>query len=146
MGKKKSAIPNFGNTRTSPMKMRTRMMTEAEIQKIKEDAVEQALKILENKHDIQEIKTDAYNEAIVDATKYFILCGCKVLNEQFGFGYKRLARFVDGVADLEVDTEAGKTSLEALEKWLDVNVGMILASKNIDDAIREKEEAKNGSN
>lgn len=139
----KKKIPNFNNSRKPSLQVKTRVMTEAEIAKIKEDAVEQAIKILEKRDNLKQVRDDAYDEAIVDATKYFVLCGCKVLHEQFGFGYKRLARFVDAIASLEVDIEENKTSLDALEEWLGIEVGMILSEKSMDEALSERREDKN---
>ena len=142
---KKPAIPNYGRPKQPLAKIRTRMVTEAEIQKIKDEATQKAVDILQAKNDPEELRTEGYNEAILDATKYFVLCGCKVLHDEFGFGYKRLAKFVDSVADVRVDIEEGKTALETLEEWLDVKVGMILQQVTADEIIAERKEKKNGA-
>lgn len=141
----KRTFPNY-QQRMSPAKMKTRMMTEAEINKIKEEATQKAVEILEAKYDTEQIKTDGYNEAISDAQKYFILCGCKVLHDLFGFGKKRLFQFVRQVAELEVDTEDGTTTLEALEKWLDEYAEMTLERSSIEDELKKRQEKKDGRN
>ena len=130
----------------SPAKIKTRMMTESEINRIKEEATQKAVEILEAKYDTEQIRTDGYNEAISDAQKYFILCGCKVLHDVFGFGGKRLERFIDELAELEVDTEDGTTTLEALEKWLDDYAGMKLSESSMEDELKKRQENKDGRN
>ena len=141
----KKTFPNY-QQRMSPAKIKTRMMTEAEINRIKEEATKQAVEILEQKYNPDDIRTVGYNEAIGDAQKYFILCGCKVLHDVFGFGKKRLFQFVRQVAELEVDTEDGTTTLEALEKWLDDYAGMKLSESSVDDELKKRQENKDGRN
>lgn len=140
----KKTFPNY-QQRISPAKIKTRMMTEAEINRIKEEATQKAVEILEQKYNPDDIRTEGYNEAIGDAQKYFILCGCKVLHDVFGFGSKRLERFIDELASLEVDTEDGTTTLEALEKWLDEYAGMKLSESSIEDELKKRQEEQNGN-
>ena len=130
----------------SPAKIKTRMMTEAEIQKIKDEATQKAIEILESKYNPNDLRTEGYNEAIATAQKYFILCGSRVLHDVFGFGYKRLDRFISHVANLEIDTEDGTTSLDELEKWLDERIGMKLVGIDVEEELEKRQEAKNGGN
>ena len=141
----KKIFPNY-EQRMSPAKTKTRIMTEAEINRIKEEATQKAVEILEEKYNPDDIRTEGYNEAINDAQKYFILCGCKVLHDVFGFGSKRLERFIDELASLEVDTEDGTTTLEALEKWLDEYAGMKLSESSMEDELKKRQENKDGRN
>ena len=140
----KKTFPNYPQ-RISPAKIKTRMMTEAEINRIKEEATQKAVEILEEKYNPDDIRTEGYNEAIGDAQKYFILCGCKVLHDVFGFGSKRLERFINELASLEVDTEDGTTTLEALEKWLDEYAGMKLSESSMEDELKKRQEEQNGN-
>lgn len=120
-------------------------MTEAEINKIKEEATQKAIEILEAKYNPNDLRTEGYNEAIVTAQKYFILCGSRVLHDVFGFGYKRLERFINHVANLEIDTEDGTTSLDELEKWLDERIGMKLVGSDVEDELKKRKEEQNGN-
>ena len=138
----KKIFPNY-QQRMSPAKIKTRMMTEAEINRIKEEATQKAVEILEEKYNPDDIRTEGYNEAINDAQKYFILCGCKVLHDVFGFGSKRLERFIDELASLEVDTEDGTTTLEALEKWLYDYAGMKLLESSMEEKRQENKDGRN---
>ena len=113
-------------------------MTRQEINKIKDEATQKAVEILAEKYNVDDIKTEGYNEAIDDAQKYFILCGCKVLSEEFGFGYKRLEKFLSKLANLEVDVADGTTAIEVLESWLDKDIGLRLEKEEIDDAIERR--------
>lgn len=126
--------------------MKTRMMTEAEINKIKEEATQRAVDILEKKYDAEQIRTEGYVEAIDNAQKYFILCGCKVLHDTYRFGKKRLFDFIRYVAELELDTEDGTTTIEDLEKWLDDYAGITLVKSSIEDGLKNRKEKKNVCN
>ena len=69
-----------------------------------------------------------------------------MLHDVFGFGGKRLERFIDEIAELELDTEDGTTTLEALEKWLDEYAGMKLSESSMEDELKKRQENNDGRN
>lgn len=104
------------------------------VKKIKDEAAAEAVRILEEK--MKRIEIDAYNDAIGDAEKYFIIFGCRALYNQFGFGYKRLERFLDELMKL-IETE----DLDKTEKWLS-DVGLRLVMSDIGDEVKKKGDKK----
>ena len=133
---KKKIMPNYGKQKMSPSMLKTRVMTEAEIRKIKEEATQEAISIIESKYDSEALKNEGYNEAIGIAHKYFILCGAKALHEVFKFGPKRLERFVEAMASQDAN-------MEVLEKWFTDYTGMQII-EDTKALLRIKEDEDNG--
>ena len=143
---KKQPIPNFGKPTGFNAKLKTRIMTEAEIQKVKDEATRRAVEIMESRYDVEAIKVEGYNEAIEIAEEYYVLCGARVLYEVFGFRTKRIEKFLTALSDMMVDTQDGTHSIKELEKWLDEKVGLKLVRSSIEDELEKRQEAKNGGN
>lgn len=107
------------------------------VQKIKNEATAEAVRILEEKikfsdEELKKLRLDAYNEAVGDAEKYFMIFGCRALYNMFGFGYKRLERFLDEYMKM-VENE----DINEMEKWLS-DVGLRLVMSDIGDEIKKK--------
>ena len=101
-------------------RLRIPMATEAvvDIEKIKKEATADAVKILEEKirltnEERERIRKEAYDKAVVDANKFFLLNGCKALKNKYGFGYVRLERFID-----ETMRVAQEDDIVETQKWL----------------------------
>lgn len=163
----KKSIPNFGGNRTMPLGMKNKIITEADIKKIKDEATAKAVEILEKKYDVdqirrqavldaeaylqevnrnerQKIREEMYDELFdalhADMLKLYIITGCKVLNEQFGFGQIRLERFIESLAQTQiiVQDDDEEETLENMEKWLDERFGLRLVAQDGEEAIEER--------
>lgn len=118
----KSPIPIKPKVSGIPFSMSPNLF---EIQKIKEQATAEAVKILQEKversdAELKRLQIEAYNEALDDALRYILVMGCRALNNKFGFGYIRLERFVDEIMFLIEEGDVNET-----EKWLK-DVGLSL--------------------
>lgn len=118
----KSPIPSKPKVSGIPFAMSPNLF---EIQKIKEQATAEAVKILQEKversdAELKRLQIEAYNEALDDALRYILVMGCRALNNKFGFGYIRLERFVDEIMFLIEEGDVNET-----EKWLK-DVGLSL--------------------
>lgn len=90
-----------------------------DIQKIKQDAVNEALRILEpqlklTNEERERIRKEAYDKALDDALRYILVCGSKALNNKYRFAYIRLERFIDETMRL---VEEG--DIEEMTQWLE---------------------------
>ena len=90
-----------------------------DIDKIKQDAMNEALRILEPRLKLVEeererIRKEAYDKALEDAMRYLMVCGSKALNNKYRFGYIRLERYIDETMRL-----AQEGNIEELMVWLD---------------------------
>ena len=108
-----------------------------EIQRIKQQATDDAVRILEEKlrkseEEIKRLQIEAYNDAIADAQKFFTIAGCRALKNKFGFGYKRFEIFLD-----ETMRVMAEEDLNELEKWL-AGVGFRLELSDIGDEVKKK--------
>ena len=110
-----------------------------DIQKIKQDAVNEALRILEPQlklanEERERIRKEAYDKALDDAMRYLIVCGSKALNNKYRFAYIRLERYIDELMRL---VEEG--DIEEMTQWLE-KIGFKLT------LTKEEKEANSESN
>ena len=108
-----------------------------EIQHIKQQATDEAVRILEEKlkkseAEIQRLQIAAYNEALSDAQKFITIAGCRALKNKFGFAYKRMDIWLD-----ETMRVLAEEDLNELEKWLE-GVGFKIVLEDIGDEIKKK--------
>ena len=110
-----------------------------EIQHIKQQATDEAVRILEEKlhksdAELRRLQIEAYNEAINDAEEYIIVMACRALFNVYGFAYKRQDRFLSELMRL-----LGEEDLEPNRKWLK-DLGFELVLTDVGDEIKRGEE------
>lgn len=97
-----------------------------DVQKIKEDATKEAVRILEEKltkseAEMKRLQIEAYNEALDDAMKYILTMACRALKNKFRFGHIRMDRFIT-----ETMRCIEQEDIEEMVKWL-AEVGFTLS-------------------
>lgn len=90
-----------------------------DVQKIKDEATKEAVRILEEKlmkseAEMKRLQVEAYNEALNDALRYILICGSRALNNKYRFGYVRLERYIDETMRL---IEEG--DIEEMTQWFE---------------------------
>lgn len=68
-------------------------------------------------------RRDADN-LVVASHKLFMMLGCLALNQEFGFGEKRVGRFIDKCQDILDSYNRGYISLEDIETMLKNDAGI----------------------
>ena len=89
-----------------------------DVKKIKDDATKEAVRILQEQvkltqQERERIRKEAYDKGLADAMRYFMMCGCKSLNNKYRFGYIRLERFIDETMRL-----VHEGNIEEIQQWL----------------------------
>ena len=108
-----------------------------DIQQIKQQATNDAVRILEEKlrkseAEIRRLQIEAYNDALADAQKFITIAGCRALKNKFGFAYKRMEIWLD-----ETMRVLAEDDLNELEKWL-AGVGFKIELEDIGDEVKKK--------
>ena len=106
---------------------------------IKDEATQQAVRILQKKVELSDqererIRKEAYDQALSDALRYILTCGSKALNNKYRFAYKRLERYIDETMRLIQEGD-----IEEMTAWL-AKVGFTF---NFGD--KKQEEQNNGN-
>lgn len=114
--KKPPVVPNRPKVSGVPFSVSPNIF---DIQRIKEQATADAVRILEEKmkrsdEELNRLQVEAYNEALDDAMKYILVMGCRALSNKFKFGYIRLDRFISETMRLIEEADIDET-----EKWLE---------------------------
>lgn len=73
---------------------------------------------------IEAMKLKATNEAMDFAFRQMILIPLMVLRDHYGFGAKRLERFIDKVADMLDSYNKGYLDLDDIEKTIEEETGI----------------------
>lgn len=72
---------------------------------------------------IENVKAQAKKEALEEANSLMVLLPILVLRDQFGFGEKRLERFVDGLGELYSDIESKKLNIDDIAHVVEEETG-----------------------
>lgn len=121
----KAQVPGFRIPMANP--------TVIDVQKIKDDATKEAVRILQEQvkltqEECERIRKQAYDKGMADAMRYFMINGCKALNNKYRFAYVRLERFIDETMRLVQEGD-----IEETQKWL-AKIGFTF---NFDEAEKE---------
>ena len=73
---------------------------------------------------IEKIKQDARNEAIKEAVERALVMPLLVLRDNWGFGPQRMERFIEQVSELMSDIEAGRLDLDDITGALEEEIGI----------------------
>ena len=72
---------------------------------------------------IENVKAQAKKEALEEANSLMVLLPILILRDQFGFGEKRLERFVDGLGGLYNDIESKRLSIDDIAHVVEEETG-----------------------
>ena len=73
---------------------------------------------------IENVKAQAKKEALEEANNLMVLLPILILRDQFGFGEKRLERFVDGLGELYSDIESKKLNIDDIAHVVEEETGL----------------------
>ena len=73
---------------------------------------------------IENVKAQAKKEALEEANSLMVLLPILILRDQFGFGEKRLERFVDGLGELYMDIESKRLSIDDIANTVEKETGL----------------------